>query len=59
MLGNLAGLAVAFGLGDDEIEAELADRARTMIADAVDDPRGKFPKGIHRAQDRLHFITRT
>jgi hypothetical protein len=55
-LGNLAGWAVARGLDDDKIEAELADHVRALLTVAINNRRGKFQKSIDRARERLHFI---
>src|SRR4029077_16323478 len=55
-LGNLAGWAVAHGLNDQEIEAELAERVRALVATGINDGRRKFQKSIRRARARLHFI---
>jgi hypothetical protein len=55
-LGNLAGWAVAHGLNDQEIEAELAERVRALVATGINDGRRKFQKSIRRARERLHFI---
>lgn len=59
ILGNLAGLAVAKGLYDDEVEAGyLYDALRELVVGAINDRDGKFHRSIGRARERLHFITR-
>lgn len=56
VLGNVAGLAVAEGMDDDQIEAELQERVRELLVGAINDPRGKFHRSVERARERLHFI---
>jgi hypothetical protein len=56
VLGNIAGLAVAEGIEDEEIETELYERVRQLLIGAINDPRGKFHKSIDRARERLHFV---
>lgn len=56
-LGNLAGLAVAKGLYDDEIEAGyLYDALRELVFGAINDRDGKFHRSVARARERLHFV---
>lgn len=57
VLGNLAGLAVAEGLDDEQIEAELQDRVRQLLISAINDSWGKFQRSIERARERLHFVS--
>lgn len=59
VLGNLAALAVAEGMDDDEIESELPERVRQLVMDAINDSRGKLQRSIGRARERLHFIGST
>ncbi len=55
-LGNIAGLAVAEGMNQEDMETLLPERVRELVSAALNDPRGKFQKGIDRARERLHFI---
>jgi hypothetical protein len=57
VLGNVAGLAVAEGIDDTKIEAELPEHVRQLLCVAINDPRGKLQRSIDRARERLHFIT--
>lgn len=52
----LAGLAVAEGMDDDQIEAELPERVRQLLIGAINDLRGNFQRSVERAPERLHFI---
>ena len=56
MLGNIAGFAVAQGMDQGEIETLLPERIRELVSAAINDPRGKFQKGVDRARETLHFI---
>jgi hypothetical protein len=57
VLGNLAGLAVAEGMDDEQIENELQERVRQLVIGAINDSRCKFNRSITRARERLHFIS--
>ena len=56
VLGNIAGLAIAEGIDEEQIETELYERIRQLLVSAINDPRRKFQKSIDRARERLHFI---
>lgn len=56
VLGNLAGLAVAEGMDDEEIESELPERVRQLVINAMNDSGGKIQRCVERARERLHFI---
>lgn len=55
-LGNIAGLAIAEGMDDEEIETALCDRVRQLVTAAINDPDRKFWRSVSRARERLHFI---
>ena len=57
ILGNAAGLAAALGLSVDEAKTTLPKELATMCSDAFEDDRGKFPKSILAAHERLHFVS--
>lgn len=57
VLGNLAGLTVAEGIKNEEIETALYERVRLLVVGAINNSRGKFYKSVERARERLHFIT--
>lgn len=57
--GNLAGIAVALGMDDDQIGAALNalnDVARDLVTGALGDPHGKIFKSVARGRERPHFI---
>lgn len=57
VLGNLAGLAVAEGLDDEEIETGHAyDLLRELFFGALNARDGKFHRSLARARERLHFV---
>ena len=54
--GNAAGLAVALGLSNEEIEARLPAILADCADAAIRDPAGRVFKSTQRARERLHFI---
>ena len=56
-LGNLAGLAVARGMQDKQIEITLSDYVRQLIIAAINDSHRNFWQSIYRAREKLHFIS--
>lgn len=58
VLGNLAGLSVAKGLQDPDINSgALHALFEELFAKAMTDRDGKFHRTVARARERLHFIT--
>lgn len=56
VLGNVAGLAVAEGMDDEQVEMALYDRMHGLVTAAINDPEKKFWRSVGRARERLHFI---
>ncbi|MCH8875169.1 hypothetical protein IH824_20815 [candidate division KSB1 bacterium] len=54
--GNAAALAVAYGLDDEEIEAEFPELIKERIWVAFNDPDERFHKSVCRARERLYFL---
>jgi hypothetical protein len=48
VLGNLAGLAVAEGMDDEQIECALLERVRHLVIGAINDSRNNFHRSIKR-----------
>lgn len=53
VLGNLASLAVAKGMSDEAIEADLAEQAKQLTVWAVNDVDDRFWRSVRRARERL------
>jgi hypothetical protein len=48
-LGNLAGLAVTYGLYDASIERDLPEIVRSLNVRAINDPQRRFAKDVARS----------
>lgn len=58
IIGNCAGLGATYEMSDAEVQADLADDVRDLLANTITNPNEQFDKRLGRARHRLHFVTK-